>query len=359
MQNTPSFDTWTSGFLFAVAMGIFLFIILISNKNKRNYPIAFLVLAFSGILFSYVLYWTKHTVLMSYFNSLQFIGYFSTGPLLYYYMLKLYNGNIKGYGFHFIPTFTWLALSLIIWSQFIFKYSIDFGSVITVLGSYILIIIHLSVYLFLMLRLIKSNSIIKTEVQKIRYQWAKILILLYSIFLMSYVSYYVLVRFSFFNNQWDYMISISMTVAIYTIGYFVYKEPQIFNGEFFSNVFLPIENKQDTLEDHLINEFYNNLVNYIEHEKPFTDNELRLANLADKVGHSTHLLSKVINKKSGKNFNSFINHYRLQEAEKLLLSDKKHSIKTIYFDVGFNNKVTFYKAFKDKHNCTPTEFKKK
>jgi len=155
------------------------------------------------------------------------------------------------------------------------------------------------------------------------------------------------------------MISISMTVAIYTIGYFVYKEPQIFNGEFFSNVFLPIENKQDTLEDHLINEFYNNLVNYIEHEKPFTDNELRLANLADKVGHSTHLLSKVINKKSGKNFNSFINHYRLQEAEKLLLSDKKHSIKTIYFDVGFNNKVTFYKAFKDKHNCTPTEFKKK
>ncbi|BAO74708.1 helix-turn-helix domain-containing protein [Winogradskyella sp. PG-2] len=154
------------------------------------------------------------------------------------------------------------------------------------------------------------------------------------------------------------MISISMTIAIYTIGYFVYKEPEIFNGEFFANIFLPIKYKNETFEDHLINEFYNNLVNYIENEKPFTNNELRLANLADKVGYSAHLLSKVINKKSGKNFNNFINDYRLIEAEKLLIADKNHSIKTIYFNVGFNNKVTFYKSFKEKHNCTPSEFKK-
>lgn len=155
------------------------------------------------------------------------------------------------------------------------------------------------------------------------------------------------------------MISISMTIAIYTIGYFVYKEPKIFDGEFFSELFIPIENKTDRFEDNLINEFYSNLVNYINREKPFKDNELRLANLADKVGYSTHLLSKVINKKSGKNFNSFINDYRLIEAEKLLVSDEDHSIKTIYFYVGFNNKVTFYKAFKEKHNCTPKEYKKK
>ena len=150
-----------------------------------------------------------------------------------------------------------------------------------------------------------------------------------------------------------------MSLAIYTIGYFAYKEPQIFDGEFFSEIFLSIENKSDSFEDNLINEFYKNLVSYIESEKPFKDNELRLANLADKVGYSTHLLSKVINKKSGKNFNNFINDYRLKEAEKLLSSGNNgHSIKTIYFDVGFNNKVTFYKAFREKHNCTPTEYKK-
>ncbi|MBV7270001.1 helix-turn-helix domain-containing protein [Winogradskyella luteola] len=155
------------------------------------------------------------------------------------------------------------------------------------------------------------------------------------------------------------MISISMSIAIYTIGYFVYKEPQIFDGEFFVQLFLPIKNKEDSFEDNLINEFYDNLISYIEREKPFKDNELRLANLADKVGYSTHLLSKIINKKSRKNFNHFINDYRLLEAEKLLSDSKDLSIKSIYFDVGFNNKVTFYKAFKEKHNCTPTQFKTK
>lgn len=359
MQQTPSFDTWTSGFLFAVAMGIFLFVILISNKNKRNYPIAFLVLSFSGILFSYVLYWTKHVNLMPYFNSFQFIGYFSSGPLLYYYLLKLYHVKIKRYWLHFIPTTLWITLTIINWSQFIFSFRLNLNYQKGFIANYILIIIHLTIYLLLMLHLIKINGVVKTEVQKIRHKWIKTLIILYSLFLTAYISYYVLINFSFFNNQWDYMISISMTIGIYTIGYFVYKEPQIFDGEFFSKLFLPIENRSETFEDNLINEFYNNLVLYIEKEKPFIDNELRLSNLADKVGYSTHLLSKVINKKSGKNFNSFINEYRLLEAEKLLFSKDNHSIKTIYFDVGFNNKVTFYKAFKKRYNCTPTEFRNK
>ena len=357
MQTNPTFDTWTSGFLFAVAMGVFLFAILISGKNKRNYPIAYLVLSFSGILFFYVLYWTRHTALMPYFNSFQYIGYFSAGPLLYLYVSKLYDEKLKNYELHFLPSFVWIGLTLIIWSQLLFNYRLGLRAIFGLISHYVLIIIHLSFYLFLMLKLLRNNRHPKTEFQKIRFKWSKVLIGLYSLFLLSYVSYYILVNFSFFSDEWDYMISLSMTIAIYTIGYFVYKEPKIFDGEFFTNLFLPIENKEDSFEDHLINEFYNNLISYIESEKPFMDNELRLSNLADQVGYSTHLLSKVINKKSGKNFNSFINDYRLLEAEKLLQSDVNHSIKAIYFDVGFNNKVTFYKAFKEKHNCTPTEYR--
>jgi AraC-like DNA-binding protein len=82
-----------------------------------------------------------------------------------------------------------------------------------------------------------------------------------------------------------------------------------------------------------------------------------LVNLADQLGFSTHLLSKIINKKSGKNFNHFINDYRLREAEALISENSSTRIKSIYFDVGFNNKATFYKAFKSKHNCTPLEYK--
>ncbi|WP_460218324.1 AraC family transcriptional regulator [Psychroserpens sp. MEBiC05023] len=359
MQQTPSFDTWTSGFLCAVAMGVFLFIILISNRNKRNRPIAFLVLAFSAILFAYVMFWTKYAFKHPYFNSFQFVGLFSIGPLFYTYISNSYMIKKKLNVLHFIPCFFWIGLTLLLWYQFIFSHRLNLKINIPLLSHYKLIIAHLIIYLLAILWLVKKHNVLTTEVQKIRYKWIKVLIALYILFILSYVSYYILVNFSFFNNQWDYMISFSMAISIYTIGYFVYKEPQIFDGEFFSNLFLPIQNKKENFEDSLINEFYNNLVHYIEREKPFTDNELRLANLADQVGYSTHLLSKVINKKSGKNFNHFINDYRLLEAEKLLISSNNYSIKSIYFDVGFNNKVTFYKAFKDKHNCTPTEYKKR
>ncbi len=357
MQPTPSFDTWTSGFLFAVAMGIFLFLILITNNNKRNYPIAFLVLAFSGILFSYVLFWTKYSFRFPYFNLLQFIGYYASGPLLYLYFVKLYNQEKPYSKFHLIPCWSWIMLTIIVNLQYLINYNLGLGTIIRHLTHYGFVISHMVIYFILCIRILYKHGSGQTEVKKIRYRWASVLLILYGLFVAAYISYYILVNFQFFNNQWDYMISITMSVAIYTIGYFVYKEPEIFNGNFFSELFLPIENKGHSFEEHLINELYHNLITYIETEKPFTDNELRLAQLADQVGYSTHLLSKVINKKSGKNFNNFINDYRLLEAEKLLKSSLEYSVKSIYFDVGFNNKVTFYKAFKQKHNCTPTEYK--
>ncbi|GAA4277202.1 hypothetical protein GCM10022259_19260 [Aquimarina mytili] len=149
-----------------------------------------------------------------------------------------------------------------------------------------------------------------------------------------------------------------MTISIYAIGYMVYKEPSIFNGELLSNLFLK-ETINGELTGTTKDEFYDKLLSYITQNKPYLDNNLRLVQLADKIGFSTHTLSKLINEKARKNFNQFINEYRLEEARKLLLEDSESSIKTIYFDVGFNNKATFNTAFKNKYNCTPSEYKKK
>ena len=105
--------------------------------------------------------------------------------------------------------------------------------------------------------------------------------------------------------------------------------------------------------------FYEKLLSYIHTNKPYLNNDLRLVQLADKIGFSSHILSKLINEKSKKNFNQFINEYRLEEAKKLLIENSEARIKTIYFDVGFNNKATFNTAFKNKFNCTPSEYKRK
>ena len=354
----PSFDTWTSGFLFASVMGLFLFIILITSNNKKNRPIAFLILAFSVILFQYVLYWTRYEKVFPYFVILPQVCYFASGPLLYWYFLNLYKKKVSfNYSFHFLPALLILLSNIILWLKYAHITTIRIPFLKFIQTSHWFIVAHLSLYAVLIIYLIIQNKNLETEYQKVRYNWARTLIALYSLFIFSFISYYVLVKFSFFNSKWDYMISFMMSISIYTIGYFIFKQPKVFNGELFAQLFLPIKNKNESFETSMLNEFYENLTNYMEQKKPYIDNELRLVNLADQLGFSTHLLSKIINKKYGKNFNNFVNDYRLIEAEKLLKTSKNLNIKDIYFDVGFNNKNSFYKAFKLKYHCTPLQYR--
>ncbi|MEZ4797703.1 MAG: helix-turn-helix domain-containing protein [Flavobacteriaceae bacterium] len=207
---------------------------------------------------------------------------------------------------------------------------------------------------------IKSKEInLASEFDKIRRKWVNSLIVLYVTFVLFFISYYIMVYLGLYTRPRDYFISAVMSFTIYTIGWFAYKEPQIFNGEFFNKYFLPNNNSNKKVEndDELLEDLYSCVVNYINEKKPFKNNELRLSKFASELGHSTHLISKAINLKSGKNFNQFINEFRLYEVEQILKENTDNlNIKSIYFDVGFNNKATFYKAFKEKYNCTPKEY---
>lgn len=340
-------------------MGVFLFILLITGKNKKNYPIAFLVLAFSIILFQYVLYWTRYETIYPYFQLLPPICYYITGPLLYLYFLHLYKKNVNfNYAFHFFPALLLVIPYLVLLLKYLGWTEIDIP-LLWLAQQYWFIVAHMGIYTLLIFGLILRNREVNSEYTKVRHTWSTTLVTLYALFLISYASYYILVGFSFFNSQWDYMISIMMTVSIYTIGYFIFKQPQVFNGEFYAQLFIPKDHKKETYQVSLINDLYNIVTSYMEQKKPYIDNEFRLVHLADQLRFSTHLLSKVINRKSGKNFNKFVNEYRLIEAEGLLSETSSSSIKSIYFDVGFNSKAAFYNAFKKKHNCTPSQYRTK
>ena len=357
MQPLPSLDTWTSAFLLAVAMGVFLSILLFTNSDRKNHPIAFFVLAFSVILFQYVLYWTRYETEFPYLVLIPPICYYSTGPLLYLYFLRLYNKEVSfNYALHFLPAALLVIPNLFFWLKINGWYDGEIP-LLWLAQQHWFIVAHMSCYTLLLFRLLTVHNGIPTEFTEVRRRWSKFLSILYGLFVASYASYYMLVGFSFFNSQWDYAISFMMSFSIYVIGYIIFRQPSVFNGELYTNLFLPIQNKKTSFEDSLLNELYTNLTTYMQQEKPYIDNELRLVHLADQLGFSTHLLSKVINKKSGKNFNTFVNEYRLIEAERLLTESSNSSIKSVYFDVGFNSKAAFYKAFRNKHHCTPSEFR--
>ena len=91
MQN-PSFDTWTSLFLFAAMQGLFLSFILYFHKKgnqKATRILATLILLFSIMLAYYVAYWTGYAMQYKWMNGWVEGFTFLYGPLLFFYISVL------------------------------------------------------------------------------------------------------------------------------------------------------------------------------------------------------------------------------------------------------------------------------
>lgn len=98
----------------------------------------------------------------------------------------------------------------------------------------------------------------------------------------------------------------------------------------------------------------------INSEKLYLDNELSLPKLAKSLNASCNETSFVINELHGDNFYNFINKHRIEEAKKMLLSQKYNQLNVlgIAYESGFNSKTTFNTTFKKHTGCSPTEFVK-
>ena len=100
------------------------------------------------------------------------------------------------------------------------------------------------------------------------------------------------------------------------------------------------------------------LLAQMENEKPYLEAELSLAELATRLKTNTSVLSKVINDGTGRNFNDFINSYRVEEVMHKLRAgeQQRQTLLGIAYDCGFNSKATFNRAFKKITGLSPKEW---
>jgi len=69
-------------------------------------------------------------------------------------------------------------------------------------------------------------------------------------------------------------------------------------------------------------------------------------------------ISRAINQCTGKNFSTFINEYRIKEAILIMSEDaEKYSFEGLGYEVGFNDRKTFYNAFKKITGLSPSDFR--
>lgn len=107
------------------------------------------------------------------------------------------------------------------------------------------------------------------------------------------------------------------------------------------------------------------LVAALEHamtvDRAYRRDGLTIAQLGDQLGLQEYRLRRLINQALGyRNFNSFLNHYRIADAKAALADPAQATVPvlTIALDSGFGSLGPFNRAFKAETGMTPSEFRR-
>lgn len=97
----------------------------------------------------------------------------------------------------------------------------------------------------------------------------------------------------------------------------------------------------------------------IDKEQIFLQPDITIDHVAQKLAVSKHHLSQVINQNFGHSFTELVGNWRLDEAQRRLLSPahRGEKISAIAFDLGFNSVSVFNTAFKRRFKTTPSAFR--
>jgi adenylate cyclase len=119
--------------------------------------------------------------------------------------------------------------------------------------------------------------------------------------------------------------------------------------------------KKELVDEATAKNYSARLLKHIEEHKPYLNPDLSLRLLAEQVNIHPNQLSWLLNEIIGKNFNEFVNHYRVEAFKKISKDPSKAHITLIglAFECGFNSKTVFNTYFKKETGMTPKEFLKR
>ena len=179
-----------------------------------------------------------------------------------------------------------------------------------------------------------------------------------------YVVAYSLYGFMIVNNLGHNLIFHSqvsaMALMVLYLGYSANIQPQVFSGLYsYENQFF-LKYEKSGLTESLSTELKEQLKYLFDEEKIYKENDISLETIADRLNTTRHNASQVINEHFDMNFHKLINKYRIQEAMSILDHDYQRNLHIIdiAYEVGYNNKVTFNKAFKEYTQVTPSEYQR-
>ncbi len=321
---------------------------LIFFKKKKN--LANLLL---GLMLIFMAFRIGKSVLLNFGEDLEpifiFIGLtflLLIGPLLRSYILCMTVPNFKlpkSYVLELFPFVLIFGASLFVTRGW---FENSKWAIIVFSSGLIFIYLHLAFYIGLAWhcfqeakkRHIKQQ---RTKSQKAVFRWLQLLLVGFILIWGTYV-------LNILDDNVPYIIGpMVYSVVVYFLSY---KAFQLKTTDVDGKVF-----KENTN-----NQLFAQVSNLVIGDKLYLEPDLSLSKLSKLLGRSTQQVSLVVNECAKRNFNDYINFYRIQDSKKLLLSaeNEKYTIASIAFDVGFSSLSSFNGAFKKFEGTTPSAFRK-
>jgi AraC-like DNA-binding protein len=165
----------------------------------------------------------------------------------------------------------------------------------------------------------------------------------------------------------DFSFYIMLTFFIFILGYFGYRQGEIFRFEPLAiaredhETHLRTEQNQHKAEVPVVNEEdAQKLSALMKEEQPFLESALTINDLSRMMDMPPHQLSRVINRHFGMNFFEFVNQYRIEYFKQLAADPKyqHYSLLGLGLECGFNSKSSFNRVFKEHTGLTPGAVRK-
>ncbi|MFD1061659.1 helix-turn-helix domain-containing protein [Winogradskyella litorisediminis] len=303
-------------------------------------------------------------------------------PLIYLYVKSVTTSNFKfkkSYWWHFA-----LAIAFVVYRFSIYTYdalqpgfsdtqngvlkiSLDEEYILSIMSyiepPFMLLYLAFTFQLFYSYR--KKIMQYFSNTYKLELNWILTFLILFStLFLYGTVQDIIGSRFMELGYQerwWLNLLAALVTLFVGIKGYFT-DTTKLNKLDFsFSPKTIGIPEESDNIEHKSVSEDDIATVNHLMVEqKAYLNPELNLSDLAKMANMTRGQLSETINSGYNKNFNDFVNGYRVEAFKTMLKENKQQqlSLLGIAQECGFNSKATFNRVFKKLTSFSPTEYLK-
>ncbi len=328
------------GVIHGLFLAIFLWSYKKGNELSNRLLSALLIMLSLRIGKSVFLEFTDHIDIKLIFTGLSII--MVIGPLYYLFSQSVVRKSFRlkrvqfvqfvpavlGFGFGlFLKEHHWETLPEIIF-------------ICVFLGYYL----HLLLYLLVTYRFVLKEK--KSGIGQSSFEFLRLLF-------FGLLAIWVVYVLNLFDETVPYIIGpILYSLIAYVVSFVVFRKGYVQQIDQAKYKTTPVSDEQS---EHLFLKVKDLIIS----QEQYKNSDLSLKSLSNSLHVSPQILSLVINKESKQNFNSFINHYRIEEAKRLFTLEKynNYTISAIAFDVGFNSISSFNTTFKKLTGVTPLTYR--